>query len=177
MTEVWLHPNRRVLLLAMFPALALGVLGGLLVRETESSLIHILGMMGLAISLMMIVGLVRQLASPRIAYRQGHVLFYLKSARPFEVPVKTVEAFFQGQGPAHLPSDKQYQTKSVNLVARLSQKFPDWQHREVKPALGSWDEGYVTIRGTWCEPITLEVIRRLNRRLKEVSTEAADNDS
>jgi hypothetical protein len=40
----------------------------------------------------------------------------------------------------------------------------------VKPAFGNWSEGYVTVRGTWCEPLDSEVVRRLNRRLKEVKT-------
>jgi hypothetical protein len=39
----------------------------------------------------------------------------------------------------------------------------------VKPALGAWCDSYVTIRGTWCEPLNGELIRRLNRRLREVT--------
>jgi hypothetical protein len=41
----------------------------------------------------------------------------------------------------------------------------------VKPSLGTWCGGYVTIRGTWCEPLQPDLIRRLNRRLKEVKTQ------
>jgi hypothetical protein len=29
----------------------------------------------------------------------------------------------------------------------------------------------VTIRGTWCEPLNNDLVRRLNRRLKEVQTQ------
>jgi hypothetical protein len=56
----------------------------------------------------------------------------------------------------------------VNLVARLSQKAPEWEKVDVKPAIGRWCEGYVTIRGMWCEPLNGEVVRRLNRRLREI---------
>jgi hypothetical protein len=108
------------------------------------------------------------MALPRIAYRPGEVLFYLKSRGSIAVPLDVVEAFFQGEGPAHLPGSPSPQTKTVNLVARLAQRETAWQSREVKAALGAWQEGYITIRGTWCEPITGEVIRRLNRRLREV---------
>jgi hypothetical protein len=89
------------------------------------------------------------------------------------VPVEIVEAFFLGQGPAHLPPVDGKPAESVNLIARLSQKAPEWAKVRVKPALGQWCEGYVTIRGTWCEPLDGEVIRRLNRRLRELH-EAVD---
>jgi hypothetical protein len=111
--------------------------------------------------------LASQLRRPRVAFEDGAVLFYLRSGPPFAVPVEVVEAFFLGQGPAHLPAvTKQPQT--VNLVARLSQRRTEWARQDVKPALGNWCDGYVTIRGSWCEPLNGELIRKLNRRLKEV---------
>ena len=56
----------------------------------------------------------------------------------------------------------------MNLVARLSQRHTEWAKHEVKSALGNWADGYITIRGSWCEPLSGETIRKLNRRLKEV---------
>jgi hypothetical protein len=88
------------------------------------------------------------------------------------VPREVVEAFFLGQGPSYLPGTPGQRLESVNLVARLSQKAPEWMHVSVKPALGHWCDGYVTIRGTWCEPLTGDVIRRLNARLRELRTAA-----
>jgi hypothetical protein len=69
------------------------------------------------------------------------------------------------------------QPSTVNLVARLSQRHTEWATQKVQPSLGKWDEGYVTIRGTWCEPLNGELIRWLNRRLKEVkdASEAASS--
>jgi hypothetical protein len=113
-------------------------------------------------------GLLLQLRRARIGYHGGHVLFFLSSGGPIGVPVAIVEAFFVGQGPATLPGGVGKQQQTYNLVARLSQRATDWAEREVKPALGQWCGGYVTIRGTWCEPLNDDVIRRLNRRLKEV---------
>jgi hypothetical protein len=60
---------------------------------------------------------------------------------------------------------------TVNLIARISLRNPDFAKREVKPALGWWCDSYVTIRGTWCEPLNGDLIRRLNRRLREVTEE------
>jgi hypothetical protein len=116
--------------------------------------------------------LIRHLRRPRISYDNGHVHFYLRSGLPIDVPVEVVEAFFLGQGVAKLPVGLSRQDETVNLVVRLSQRSTQWARQEVKPALGNWCEGYVTIRGTWCEPLGSELIRRLNRRLKEVKTEA-----
>jgi hypothetical protein len=102
------------------------------------------------------------------------VLFYMRLGRPIAVPVGIVESFFLGQGPAHLPAMPK-QPHTVNLIARLSQRHTEWASQQVRPSLGKWNEGYVTIRGTWCEPLDGELIRKLNRRLKEVkdATEVA----
>ncbi len=168
MSEVLLHSNRRILLLAMVPVLGLAVVGWVIFRSDGLPLPGWLGAGCLGVALMLLLGLVRQMLQPRIAYRDGHVLFYLRAGGPIAVPLEVVEAFFQGQGPAHLPGASQDQTKSVNLIARLAQRETDWQQRDVKAALGNWKEGYITVRGTWCEPITTEVIHRLNQRLSEV---------
>lgn len=177
MSEVWLTSNRRVILLAMVPA---GLLGGLslmtLSRETPM-VFRVLAAGCLIIAVVLLLGLLQQIFRPRIAFRDGHVLFYLQARSPIAVPVHVVEAFFLGQGPAHLPATTADKAETVNLVARLSQRATDWAHREVKPALGRWCDGYVTIRGTWCEPLNGELIRRLNRRLSEVSRSAQNDDS
>jgi hypothetical protein len=169
MTEIWLRPNRRILALAMIPAAAVAATGILLLLARAGNIVvHGLawGLVGLGAALAL--GLLNQLRRPRIARQDDHLLFNLRAGSPVAVPVEVVEAFFLGQGPAHLPSVGRRPAESVNLVARLSQKAPEWAKASVKPALGNWCEGYVTIRGTWCEPLDGEVIRRLNRRLREV---------
>jgi hypothetical protein len=167
MTEIWLRANRRVLLWAMVPALGLGIIGGLLAR-TDGSAAPVVGWVLLALTAVLVIGLLKQIRQARIAYRDSEVLFHLRSGAPVAVPAEVVEAFFLGQGPANLPPVDGKPAEAVNLVARLSQKAPEWEKIEVKPALGRWCEGYVTIRGMWCEPLTTDVIRRLNRRLREV---------
>ncbi len=173
MTEVWLQSNRRVLALALVPAALLVVVGAALLGVVAALALRIVAWALVGVGAQLAVGLIGQLRQPRIAYRDGEVLFRLRAGLPVAVPVDVVEAFFLGQGPAHLPRTHGPDAETVNLVARLSQKSPEWMHVDVKPALGHWCEGYVTIRGTWCEPLTTEVIRRLNARLRELRTAAA----
>jgi hypothetical protein len=175
MTEVWLHANRRVLALALIPTGLIAMVGVLLAINSESTAASVVGWALVALGVLLILGLVTQMRRPRIAYRNGEVLFTLRSGPPVAVPVQVVEAFFLGQGPAKIPPVDGKPAESVNLIARLSQKAPEWAKVEVKPALGQWCEGYVTIRGTWCEPLNGEVIRRLNRRLRELHEAKRDN--
>jgi hypothetical protein len=173
MPEVWLRSNRRILTLGTIPGLTICSAAAVLLGMTREPWMWWIALIALIMGLLLVVVVARQLLRPRVAYHRGHVLFYLRAGKPIAVPVGIVEAFFLGQGPAYLPGTQEDSQETVNLVARLSQKETDWQRLEVKPALGKWCEGYVSIRGTWCEPLSNEVIRRLNRRLSEVSREAA----
>jgi hypothetical protein len=170
MTEVWLQSNRRVLAMALVPAALMMLLGGLLVMTVNAPALRLLGWGLIGVGGLLALVLLDQFRRPRLAYRDGEVLFHLRAGAPIAVPAEVVEAFFVGQGPAYLPRTHGPDSETVNLVARLSQKAPEWMHVAVKPALGHWCEGYVTIRGTWCEPLTGEVIRRLNARLRELRT-------
>ena len=145
-------------------------------RDT-TPMFHVLASACLLLAVVLLVGLLLQLVRPRIAYRDKHVLFYLRTRTPIAVPVEVVEAFFLGQGPAHLPSPTASNAKTVNLVARLSRRATEWAQQDVKPALAQWSDSYITIRGTWCEPLNGELIRRLNRRLSEVSQSAQGAES
>jgi hypothetical protein len=176
MTEVWLQSNRRVLALGLIPVVLVAGLGALLLATTGATGFTLLAYGLLAVAAALGIGIVRQLGRPRISYRPDEVLFHLRSGPPVVVPREVVEAFFLGQGPAYLPTVQGNPAETVNLVARLSQKAPEWMHIDVKPALGHWCEGYVTIRGTWCEPLSGELIRRLNARLRELRTAAQEAD-
>jgi hypothetical protein len=169
--EVWLRPNRRVLAMSMFPAAAIVGVGLLLLNGSTTSIVRIAAWLLIILGGVLVVGLLSQWRRPRIAYRDGEVLFHLRAGRPIAVPVQVVEAFFAGQGPSHLPAVAGNASETVNLVARLSQKAPEWAHMEVKEALARWCDGYVSIRGTWCEPLSGELIRRLNHRLREIHLE------
>ena len=173
MAEVWLQPNRRALWTTLLTFAAIGVVALAASWWFEPMVVRIACGVVALLALLMVGASTVELRRPRIAYRDGQVLFNLRGSEPAAVPAEVVEAFFLGQGPAHLPTIRTEPPECVNLVARLSEKAPEWAKVEVKPALGAWCEGYVTIRGTWCEPLTGEVIRRLNRRLRELRETAA----
>jgi len=176
MRETWLKPNRRAILFGAVTPLLIAAAGlWLALRKTDSDASgwHWSGVVLFLLGLACTCQLLLQIRRPRIAFENGMVLFYLRGGSPIGVPVDVVEAFFAGQGPAHLPVlAKQPQT--ATLMARLSQRQTEWATQIVKPALGNWADGYVTIRGAWCEPLTGETIRKLNRRLKEVKDAAGD---
>lgn len=176
MTEVWLQSNRRVLAMGLVPAVGLALLGGFAVALGDAMVLGLIGWGLIFIGGILTLGLLHQFRRPRVAYRDGNVLFNLRAGPPIAVPREVVEAFFIGQGPAYLPGAHRSDAETVNLVARLSQKAPEWAHVDVKPALGHWCDSYVTIRGTWCEPLNGEVIRRLNARLRELRTAEMSNE-
>jgi hypothetical protein len=171
MFEIWLRPNRRVLAMAIAPAAAVSLVGLALAQAVPPPIV-IAGWALVVLGIALMAGLLWQMRRPRVAFRDGHVLFYLRAGQPIAVPVVFVEAFFLGQGPARLPTAAN-PAETVNLIARISQKAPHWAQVVVKPALGAWCDGYVTVRGAWCETLTAEVIRKLNRRLREVHESAS----
>jgi hypothetical protein len=179
MQETWLKPNRRAILFGCVPPLIFAAIGAWLafaLGRPVGSFWRLLGSFLTIPSLAMIGTMLSQLRHPRIAFRDGMVLFFVRVGQPIAVPVEIVESFFFGQGPAHLPAVTK-QPNTVNLIARLSQRHTEWANQKVRPALGKWSDGYVTIRGTWCEPLNSDLIRRINRRLKEVKDEPEDTSS
>ena len=111
------------------------------------------------------------LSQPRVAYEPGELLVYLGSVEPVRVPIEVVEVFFVGQGASNLPSVKGKEPETTNIIVRLAESASDWKHRDVNPRFAHWCEGYITLRGAWCEPIGETAMRHLNKRLVEVQRE------
>jgi hypothetical protein len=99
-------------------------------------------------------------------------LVWLRSGPPIRVPVGAVECFWLGHAASLLPGKRNQRTETQTIVIRIADKAVEWRQQDVKRQLGSWCDGYVTIRGTWCEPLNIEVVNRLNRRLAEVAAAA-----
>ncbi|HEY2895027.1 MAG TPA: hypothetical protein VGJ16_12460 [Pirellulales bacterium] len=179
MCEVWLRTNRRALALGiLLPGAGLVVVIAALIYCLSTKQ-HVLldaffGVLALVL-LWLIGGILQALARPRIAYESGTLLLFLDLRRATRVPIKIVECFFLGHGPSELPKLKGREPETKNIVIRLAEAASDWKHREVRPAFGQWCEGYITVRGSWCEPITGDLVRRLNQRLSQVHREAAAN--
>ena len=169
--EVWLRPNRRIFGVGIF-VLALALTGTIPFIATSqhvavTTVAYTIGVLILSL----VVLAVRNIIRPRLAYDDGCLLVYLGSAQPHRVPIELVECFFLGQGPSLLPAPtlagERESPESATIVVRLAESAEEWKHVEVKPSLGQWCDGYITIRGTWCEPINADRMKQLNHRLVE----------
>jgi hypothetical protein len=170
MQETWLRTNRRILLLGMILPAVL-ILGGLIVVAVAQSGVrawfYYVGLAAAAFGLALFVILLPQIFRPRLAYAEGEMLVYLRAGRPIRLPVEIVECFFVGAGVGQLPGAAGQEIPLRNLVLRVAEKATDFQHRDVKAALGRWDDGYVVFHGAWCEPLNLALVKRLNARLAD----------
>ncbi len=177
MRETWLASNRRAVLLgAIIPALL--VVSGIgffmwAAANDGAPLAKNIGLGVFAIGDVWLLSVCLQLRRPRVAYEDGQLLLYVRHGEPLRVPIQIVEGFLLGQGPTMLDHSSEKPWETSTLVIRLAEKAEEWGHVEVEPALAHWCDHYVTIRGTWCEPLSVALVQRLNARLYEVSTLAA----
>jgi hypothetical protein len=175
-SEVWLRTNTRALWFGMVLPTAMCVVGAVLIvglpgRE-PATWMRAVGAVSLLLGLWLIAALAIQLRRPRLAYRDGYLQVWLRAGRPIEVPIEVVECFWLGQAPSLLPGKRHERTETASIVIRIADHATEWRHQEVKPQLGSWCEGYVTIRGTWCEPLSIPLVNRLNERLANITRAA-----
>lgn len=172
--ETWLLPNRRVYAIGL--VIAGTIAAGLVICAVVAALVGwwwISGLSaGLGIAAAWSVGtFVAAMRQPRLAFGAEQLWVYLDPRVPIGVPIEIVECFFLGQGPSFLTEGKQKEAETQNIIVRLAESAVDWKHREVPDRYGHWCEGYITLRGAWCEPITRERMQALNRRLAEVHRE------
>lgn len=176
---VWLHSNRRALgfgVLSLATILCACILGALGVDSLWGRWAS--AIVAIPVSLFLAVA-IWQLASPRLAYENRELLVFLRFGSPLRVPIDVVECFFLGQGPSLLPrplSDPDAVDETSTIIVRLAESAEEWKHLEVKPTLGLWCDGYITIRGTWCERITPELAKCLNEKLIEAHREVRSKE-
>ncbi|MCH7726068.1 MAG: hypothetical protein IH991_06250 [Planctomycetes bacterium] len=165
--ERWLRVNARLLLTGLIvPALAL--LAGLLLAVLAFSPWSWVGVALIALSTFLAIGILVQLRLPRIGYHDGYLLLYLRTIEPARVPIDVVECFFLGQTTSMIKAPSGDELKTSAVVVRLAEAAKECHNREVKAELGQWCDGYITIRGTWCEPLNSDVLKRMNHRLAEI---------
>jgi hypothetical protein len=168
MREVWLRANTRLhwalAALALFGLLLLGTLAA--IRGWHS--FYGVGLAGSGLLLLLCVALLRR---PRLGYERGFLLCWLGGLRPVRVPIDVVEGFLLGQGPSYLPGKRAARLDTNTLVIRLAERAAEWERAPTSRRLASWCGHYVTIRGTWCEPLSVDVATRLNQRLYDVTHE------
>jgi len=169
----WLKTNSRPLLVSMsFPALLL-LLGlpcwWLSPTTGWWSILSWLSLIAVVFSLIAIPSLLWLLLVPRLSYRSGFLLVYSDYLVPYPVPIDVVECFFLGNGPSLMAwaGDGEDGPNTNTLVVRLAESQTQWHQKPCRPALGHWCDGYIVLRGTWCEPLTGELLANLNQWLVE----------
>lgn len=169
MAESWLQSNRRALRVALVVPGALTLVGLLLAISGLSrgiaSFYFLFGAGLLVVGIFGAAWLIFAMRVPRLGYEDGELLVYLRSLTPLRVPIDVVECFFLGQGPARPAPPDVCVPKAANVIVRLAESATDYHAREVRSDLGIWNDGYITIRGMWCEPLSHERVNELNRKL------------
>jgi hypothetical protein len=171
MREVWLKQNNRAVLFGMVPPVLVCLIAAIWLAwmgASASGWAWALAWSILGAGVLMLAVLALQFRQPRIAYRDGKLCFNLRAGALVEVPIDVVEAFLLGVGPAMISGRDDGRTETRTLNVRLAERAEEWANVDVKPALGKWCGGYVSIRGTWCEPLNVALVNRLNQRLAEV---------
>jgi hypothetical protein len=166
--EIWLRPNRRILLVAaVAPALLvlLGLVVALGVFGTAPAAARAVAAASAILGGVLLALLAWFFRQPRLAFDGRHLLVNLRAARPIDVPIEHVECFLLGSGLRRLPGRTGREVQMSQLRIRLAERATEWAHRDVKPALGAWCGGYITIHGSWCETLDIDLVNRLNRRL------------
>ena len=169
--EVWLKPNRRALAMGMILPLAMALLGlGAVIGFWPPSgplrvFIVAAGTLMAGLGGLSVVLLGLALRQPRIAFDGSSLWFHIDGRSPVRVPLEAVEAFLGGRSES-LASHARIQ-KTYAVVVRFADRFPEFHERPIRHVMGTWQDGYLSIRGLWCEPISAELIKSLNRKLNE----------
>jgi hypothetical protein len=177
MKEIWLASNKRAFAMVLVFPLLMAAAAGLAFYLLETVHWRVVAGLISCFSLLAICSLLYLASQPRIAFRNAELLLYLGSPAGQRVPIEYVEVFFRGQAASMIAGRSEQQIadgpETSTVVVRIAERALDWHQRPVKTMLGQWCGGYITVRGTWCEPITAELIQRLNHRLVDVQRELA----
>ncbi len=177
--EVWLKGNPRPMMLALVAAAILEGIGytiiALAINKGWGTIAIVAGGVIAGGATLLILGALFLMNMPRLAHEGNELLVFLGSTSPERVPLTAVECFFLGQGPSMLPDLGGRESETTNVIVRLAESALDLKHRDVDAKYAHWCEGYITLRGAWCETITKDGMVALNRRLIEAQKEMKNN--
>jgi len=168
MNEVWVRTNPRIYFAAAAGVAIACLLPGLVIQlnflgKTSTWWLPV-ALTGIVAAAILVV-LSRR---PRVAFDGTNVRFYVRAGSRVDVPVEMVEGFLLGRGPTYLPGRSNDTTETTTLVVRISERAEEFNHVETTPTLAAWCGHYCTLRGTWTEPLGIELVNRLNQRLYDV---------
>ena len=167
--ETWLRPNRRPHLLIAIPGLVFLVGGAVAMWFVTGRWGQGLGGLVAVLGLLFFFTAWSSSLQPRLSYGDEQLFVYLRAGKPISIPIEVVECFFLGQASSLLgPASVEVDEPTSTIVIRLAESAAAWKQFDVNARLGRWCDGYVTIRGTWCEPINVDLLKNLNHRLAVV---------
>lgn len=175
MTEVWLRANQKPfkpVLSALLIGAAAAVCGWLAIGVTSGTAGATACWVTALFCTLAATALWYVSRKPRIAFDGRSVLFFVRFGPPVAVPIELVEAFLIGRGPTFLPGRDHDPTETATIVVRIAERAEEFNKVETAAMLAGWCGHYVTLRGTWTEPLGLDVVNRLNQRLYDVQQAA-----
>ncbi|PHR93081.1 MAG: hypothetical protein COA78_33050 [Blastopirellula sp.] len=162
----WLKNNKRPFHLVSGLGSGFLVLGILLVCIPIFGFTgFIAGTIILVMSTLALIGLQLLMRQSRLAWQGEDLLVGLDWFGYQRVPLEIVECFFIGQGASMMPDEEGNPGEAVTVVVRLADAAKDWHRRDVNPKFGQWCDGYITIRGTWSEPLDGDKLKEMNALL------------
>jgi hypothetical protein len=176
MQECWVRANRRAFAFAAIAPTTIAVVLFAALWAGASYVDDAVAQVALfSLACLFLVGAIFSLGSaaylmrtPRIAYSHGNVIVTLQPRSPEIIPLESVECFFLGREPVEIGSRP---SRVSNIVVRLAERNQELQSRTLKTRFGGYRDGYLIVDGAWCEPITPELMKRINARLSEVRRE------
>ena len=164
--SVWLRANGRPGVVIASLAVAMGLALLLLARPWGRS-VGVVTWLGGAGVLVAGAGGVMLTLRPRLVLEKESVRVHLAPGRIDPVPLEFVECFFLGSRlePPPPGDDSTGGARVRTLVMRIAERAVDHAARPTLPLWGAWSEGSVNFDGRWCEPLSVDLVRRLNRDL------------
>ncbi|MEI6240363.1 MAG: hypothetical protein WCR51_08230 [Planctomycetia bacterium] len=175
--EVWLRGNARPAALLVAAAVATGTALAVLTLLPQTSAVGLPLAIGFALLAGPVVaGLGFAAVQPRLSRRGDMLRVRLAPLAAHDVPLEFVECFFMG---SHVLPDPQERddvpTHRVGtLVMRVAERATAWQARPTFAPWGTWDDGAVVFDGRWCEPLSVDLARRLSARLVDAKRSVAE---
>jgi hypothetical protein len=131
----------------------------------------IIAAVGAAVGLLAATNLVLRQSwwrTPRVSLASDAVVVYLRRGKPWRIPLEVVECFFLGQAPSTMRDAEGREVETRNVVIRLAERSVEWHQKPgSEPSLGRWCDGYITVYGSYCEPLDRAVVDRMNHQLAE----------
>lgn len=120
-------------------------------------------------------------ARPRLVHRRspehGDILeVRLAPGTSHGVPLDAIECFFMGSQRLEAEgdvADDQPTHRVGTLVMRVAERATEWQTRPTFTPWGTWQEGAIVFDGRWCEPLSVELARRLSGKLVDAKRASA----